>query len=69
MEGTVMKNLLSLVASLVITFGVLGTLDWNMIEVRTPRGEVTVTQLPHPSAPALLAQVKPDRQVADAGRL
>jgi hypothetical protein len=64
-----MKIPLALAASLIITFGVLGAVDWNMIEVSTPHGEVTVTQLPHPSDSALLAQVKPDGQAADAGHL
>lgn len=60
-----MKFLLSLIASLVITFGVLGVLDWNMVEVeRTPQGEVTVTQLPYPSESALLAQVEADQHTA-----
>ena len=65
-----MKFLLASTASLIITCGVLGVLDWNMTEVeRTPQGEVTVTQLPHPSESALLAQAQVDRQVAAASNL
>jgi hypothetical protein len=61
-----MKIPLALAASLIITFGVLGTLDWTLIEAqRPPQGEVTVTQLPHPSDATLLAQV--DNQAGAAG--
>jgi hypothetical protein len=65
-----MRIPLALVASLIITFGVLGVLDWNMVEIeRTPQGEVTVTQLPHESDPALLAQVEARDQAAVASNL
>ena len=65
-----MKIPLALAASLVITFGILGALDWGLIEAqRPPRGEVTVTQLPYPSNSALLAQVNLDGQVVVAGNL
>ncbi len=65
-----MKIPLALAAALVITFGALGALDWGLIEAqRPPRGEVTVTQLPHPSESALLAHVHVVGQAAVAGNL
>ena len=64
-----MKIPLALAAALVITFGTLGALDWSLLEAqRPPQGEVTVTQLPHASDSALLAQVNDDR-VRTAGTL
>jgi hypothetical protein len=52
-----MKTLIALAASLVVTFGALGVLDWSAQQAQiAPIGEVSVTQLPEPTELSAYAQ-------------